>query len=715
MTLLLSATLLCYQTLVVSGSIVIVTLPQKNLPLTVGLKNKLKTLPTTIAAAKSDSINNHTMPSIDSGEEIQLVQVDSGNVTCSFCSYSGNLLETLTNLTLEKRLKNVFGIAGLVHPNVLQTIEKFGVPVVSLIHFNGVPFSPNIVYMTVATSSIIESVIAFMKSINKSSIGLVTEGHHSYFNRLSEEFINQSLHSNSTISISFNIQHSHEFKFINENIISSQLQVMFISASPAVATRILCSAHKDGLVWPKYLWILHSIFINNLPEIDDKVCTLRSILEGVVILDTTAEMKVSALLPIVFLSHDNSCNVNSSVSKEMVIQHLTDVYFDAVSLLVNASKDQGQHGNLRNYILQSHNISGVSGQINFDNEQFMTSDIVLYQVMDCTTTIVAIYNGLDNTIDITHHITLPSLDTFNLEILQPTFVILYLLVTVLFILNTLLLLFYIYFRKDPDIKSTGVVLSSLIFIGCYFLIGFSLTSLIYERRRLTPLPSGQLCVLNTWLSGIGISVPLILSTLLIKMLRVYYIFTRTKRVKPGIFTSNCALLLYAVLLIVPNVIVLSIWPIVDLFRDELEYHDYNGFGVTLRYQCKSDHQFVFFGLLLAYFLLLSSAVVIVAIKTRKIRLVRFKDTKKVNLLIFLLLFIVCFVLSFWLFLARFYEHAGLIILCGGNLLAAFLCHVLLFAPKVWPPLKKMLSPCCPQKYRTVPTLSTDRELHTTAT
>ena len=113
---------------------------------------------------------------------------------------------------------------------------------------------------------------------------------------------------------------------------------------------------------------------------------------------------------------------------------------------------------------------------------------------------------------------------------------------------------------------------------------------------------------------------------------------------------------------------LTIWSIVDPFQDEIEYGIYAGFNEPVRiYRCTSNHETIFFGFLFGYFILLSIAVVIVAIKTRKVRLLRFKDTKKVNLLIFLLLFIVCFALSCWLFLMRLYEHATLIVYCVAEI------------------------------------------------
>ena len=82
-------------------------------------------------------------------------------------------------------------------------------------------------------------------------------------------------------------------------------------------------------------------------------------------------------------------------------------------------------------------------------------------------------------------------------------------------------------------------------------------------------------------------------------------------------------------------------------------------------------------LALAYLLLLSVAVIIVAIKSRNIRLARFKDTKKVNILIFLLCIVGICMFCFWkVFLESGFVTHPLIILYAGHMLMAFLCQCL---------------------------------------
>ena len=83
--------------------------------------------------------------------------------------------------------------------------------------------------------------------------------------------------------------------------------------------------------------------------------------------------------------------------------------------------------------------------------------------------------------------------------------------------------------------------------------------------------------------------------------------------------------------------------------------------------------------------LLAVVVVVIAIKSRKIRLKQFNDTKQVNILI---LFVSA--ISFYFWYAGIYDQVHAYVLCTGHLILAFLCQIFLFVPKVWPPLRDRL-------------------------
>ena len=107
-----------------------------------------------------------------------------------------------------------------------------------------------------------------------------------------------------------------------------------------------------------------------------------------------------------------------------------------------------------------------------------------------------------------------------------------------------------------------------------------------------------------------------------------------KRVKPKAHTSECAHFFYTIIILIPHITVQVVWSAFDPLKSDDYYVEHPGF-IIIEERCVSDYAAVWFVLLLAYNILLSLAVVIVAIKSRKIRMSQFKDTKKVNFLILL--------------------------------------------------------------------------------
>lgn len=188
-----------------------------------------------------------------------------------------------------------------------------------------------------------------------------------------------------------------------------------------------------------------------------------------------------------------------------------------------------------------------------------------------------------------------------------------------------------------------------------------------------------------WLSRIGLSIPPILATLLVKLLKVYRILTASKILKQNAASSDYAFFIYTMLIILPNIIILIIWTVFDPYRKVIIEHP--GF-IKIEMSCHSDSVHIWFGLGISYFLLLSTAVVIVAIKSRKIRLTHFKDTKKLNLLICLVLLIgICGHFYWNILLYIGFYHAYLVVIIVEHTLPTFLCQILLFVPKIWPSIQ----------------------------
>ena len=579
---------------------------------------------------------------------LTVIEAGSGLVTRYNLSYSGNVLEIIANLTQQNRVSDIMGIAGVLYPNVLAVLNKFQRPIASLVHFSKTPINSNdVLYVTASISTLTDSILAFLKEVHPRKIGLITELKQPYL-AVSSELSTKSdvpLHHEYLASLSDTV----------EGIFVSNAHVILLSVSPSTAVQVLCEAYKRGMTWPTYAWILHSYRLDDLlrnSTSNEESCRVQRILKGIFIFQLTEE---GSIFNIQHHSFGNSAERNP-------YSHLLH---DSVWALIS-SLATGSFSNSNEALLPFHSKS--------DN-----SMVYVYHNLNSTAglKLIGIYNGTSHAFTNMSEITFTDHDlpVVNKEaVLVPYLLPLPILCMVF---NTILFVLYIVFRSEPSIKSTSVSLSMLMLIGCYFLACYTVSLVVIE-----PYPL-DFCMVHVWLGGIGLSIPLVLATILMKMLRVYRIFTVFKPLKQNGHLSDFALFVYTLLILSPNIILLILWTAFDPRYRVDNFIEHPGY-IENKLGChSSSYESTWFALGITYLLLLSMAVIIVAIKSRNIRLALFKDTKTVNTLIFLLDIVGLSMFIFW----RVYVEVGLAALYVGHMLMAFLCQVILFVPKIWPVIR----------------------------
>ena len=267
--------------------------------------------------------------------------------------------------------------------------------------------------------------------------------------------------------------------------------------------------------------------------------------------------------------------------------------------------------------------------------------------------------------------------------------ILGLLIALMTIFVTFTLVLYVHFRKEPEVKATSFTLSLLIYFGCYLNLLY-LSLLLYAYHTLDTIDTARdnaLCLSLQWLSGPGVPLPLMLATLLVKMLRVYHIFHNSTLRRIGRHCSDLALALYVLLILLPDIFVNLIWTIFDPYQIHLEYRMRDGY-IYLDKSCRSTYKKHLFGLLSTYLLILIKALVVVAILTRKVRRQHFKDTKKVNILLFILYPGIIITYCYWALLQVLHteRHISALSVYIPHSVVIILFQSLLFVPKIFPPL-----------------------------
>ena len=427
---------------------------------------------------------------------------------------------------------------------------------------------------------------------------------------------------------------------------------------------LLQDAFAKNRTWPQYAWIVYGHFSTDFREYS---CG-DEIIEGVVFVNQEYHS-------------DNSITTSSSVRN--------DLLYDSVLALVNSSNGCGRPPSC----LPSVTFLGRTGVISFTANNSVQRNISFSQVVDGTLTKLATYSPAnDSLVQMEKKKPLPSSDlslvfTRTIPLVYSTIDIVLISVFV-----TIILCLYLFYRKEKEVKATSVSLSLLMFLGCYLLIGFLATiaveaSLTYEPEHF------NLCTLIVWLSGIALPIPLILATLLVKMLRIYKIFHTSSKMNTS-FHKDYILAVYVLLLVSPSLVILTVFSTDAVeYKFRIQFIEFPSFIMVIR-GCTGDIDLVTI-CLLVYFIVLVIAACVVAVMSRKLRIKLFSDTKSVNAFLFVLLLETVITFSLWFLFEQLSEDNLLsdITLYTGTTLIVLSCQLFLFVPKILPPLKRSLCSC----------------------
>ena len=207
-------------------SIIIVAIPQASSEESASWERGEEILPGAVVASKS--INNNSQLNTS----LTLLVINNGQVPSSGYSYSWDVMKTVANLTSQDRLGKVAGIAGVLHPNVLLALNSFHIPIASLVHYGGLPYIPNVFYMTASASVVADSIAALVEYFSIDTMGLITDTYHWYYNRMSNQ-----LSKAAKIHVLLYIQIGQQYSLskITTRLSRSTVKVIFLSANPSVS------------------------------------------------------------------------------------------------------------------------------------------------------------------------------------------------------------------------------------------------------------------------------------------------------------------------------------------------------------------------------------------------------------------------------------------------------------------------------------------------
>ena len=538
-----------------------------------------------------------------------------------------------------------------------------------IVNVTGFPFS--LFRMLDSSLAIVRAVVSFLEFHQWTRVAVITDLQDTYYSQTAQAFLN-NIKQNPNISVSLysQVQGNVDLKGFDANVI-------FVSASVGVSRQIMEMAKNASMMWPSYAWIFHTHAMQ-----DFSINTGTTYLNGLFLFQD-GQLKPKADCRVVQLCNPYANILHKTIMLNAFIQNMS---------LLDAGLD---------YITALRRISsqGLVEDLAFDGDThtLFSTGVDIVQVADGLPVRVGHYDS-----QLAGNLTITNDSIKNNRILQTTvyrspvvivLVLYYVEIVLCSILVTVDLLLFIYYRKEPEVKATSFSVSIFMFLSSYALILYLVLLAAKEQLVEPSLLSDVICIARSWLNMLSIPGSLILSTILIKMLRVYQIFLPNNLRRTGKFCTDPAIFCYIFLLQLPNVIVVILWSALDPYKNEfMKIQETN--SIRLVDKCFSHNLSLWPTLLLVYNFTLNFILAIVAIKTRKIRKCNFKDTKKVNVFVFMSIFLVVLLLILWLTARELSMVSyGEVALHFGHSIMVFLVQALLFIPKLYPAVKRDVRKC----------------------
>ena len=626
---------------------------------------------------------------------------------------SFNSLVDFMRVFTNRERNNIIAIIGLFLPKDVEIIsplaKRFDISLqlsISMFQMDKERF-PQQFHMVQSTSILVRALLSLMEFYNWTGPSVITSGSDPLYLKIAEEILTTSKqHSSITIKKVYN--------YLPEDRLTSNIVILSMNIQDAI--NLLCTIYSKNLTWPKYAWIIlsHSVddFKSHAIVNERSSCTADKLTEGVIFIQQHLTVQDHNLKLISGLTYNNLSRLLQHRSLAPKVNPYAYVLHDAiwtVALALNESNDTDISATLNDI-----DFTGASGPVKFVNNERAGLAVDIVQVQ--SETIIQLGKYVNNNLTILNHIGdfhQTRIQTRSTQSASTAYVaISYCNVILCSIFTTLILGFYLHFRERPAIKATSTLISMMIFLSCYLTLFYTSILNIVSLPQYWNLSDSYrafTCIIRIWLNGLAIPTNLAISTLIVKMILVYRIFTEMRIFKKSPTIKGCKchynllLFLQILLFMIPSLIILILWSTLDTYENKIIYYyrdAASGEDLAVE-QCDSDYLLVWIILLLLYLVILMVSLVVVAVKTRKIRYKNFKDTKKVNTLIFMLIPTIVLTLSYWFIIRSIQdsnpvtEHAVLQI---GTSAIVYELMGFLFVPKIYPLIKeKWFTKCNPDR------------------
>ena len=667
-----------------------------------------------------DQINNasHILP----GYKLTLVNVEAE--ACSATFVTDGIINTYAKLFTPGNSLNVVGFTGLICSIVTDTITLiYGVPKMTYLQFAGsitplhrdsIKF-PWLVHFRSSTATFNDAMVEMMKKFNWATANVVVQYGSLFYESLAED-------------LSKRARDTHEFNVTaiigNTRSIFFELnsRIVYISASNKPTVELMCKAYRSSALYPRFVYILPEITVPGLlSQANTTDCSrkeLKEAVEGVFTvtykLSNEGDHKLVSNMTYQEYRHqylqylmEMEFTINATLSKENIFANVMYDQIWAFALTLKKSLVNLQAANISFEKLKLHqtkqfasilrskleNLSfeGASGFLHLNADGDETSLVEIFQVIDGVNELVGTYDpDADEKLSLLRELSLPP-DTFEIRTIHlPLWVSTFFSIYVIFwiFMTTFVVIFIRASKRRPEVKASSPSLILVMIIGCYLLFATTLVRNVTMGYLIADNIFTLLCNFEAWFGVIGLT--LIFSALLIRLLRVSRIFEAYGKLSQ--FWKDKYMILSICAVCFGEIILLILWTAIDkvhivsttTFQSHATSHFFERKSV-----CNNGALGLWLGLTLSYNGALMFVIVIIAVRTRKIRLSNFKKTKQINIFIML----TCTTLGIFvpLSLLPAFKNTvlGHFIVCFAISSTAVYCQFFIFLPQVFNTVLKM--------------------------
>ena len=689
-----------------------------------GFDRGLNLIPAAHLAA--EEINNRS--DILTGHHLEVIDIEAE--ACGRSVITKGLVNLYGELLNRDCIVGVMGFPCSTSTNLLAPIVGHpGVGYITLANsasptHRNITKYPNL-FHSISSASVHNTVIiSLMQMFNWKKIGVVFDSLNVFFKSTATDFI-QRTHNQSEVELTTTIalidmpSKSDINKAFN-TINSEEARISYWLGNEAQYALFLCEAYQRKFIWPGYVYILRYSpdIITNILKASTS-CSNDEIfraMEGAFLVDYRLyvdddtelfsgwnygqfRLRYADSLINEFTDQIDRNKTESTYANSMYDQvwafalainaSLPSIYSQNLSFLDYTLTNTETISNIIKREVLDLSFQGASGHIQFIENQEVPSFVNILQIQNGTFQLIAIYDPFSKFIIPNEHYpkNIPP-DTFDTVYnLLPLWigVCIFIIQSALFCLITMNMVLLSFWRNECEIKATSYLLSILLTSSCYLLTIGPVIQTVYRIIIIhnTTLHT-VLCNVSLWSTALGLD--LILATLLFRLFRVVHVFKPFQKSHKHL--SDMYIILYVLLTCSAKVLILIIWSIVDPYRSQA-VRKYDSTTTPPVYRattmCHCNQIGVWYAISYFYSVILLMFVVFFAIHTRQIKRNAFKDTKKVNLFVFLVIITLSITSSLVIIFIKINIQIGVIVSEWiGFLSVPLLCQVCLIVPKVLP-------------------------------